>query len=123
MPRSRTSVARPRPREDRWTASTRKRAIVELGLCARHREQRRKAYILGWGGCCALFAVMNVAALTASWSLFRWALVGMLPVCIVAYVRVRVAAVAKIDERRVWLHVGQPFLESVRAPRGPGRGR
>jgi hypothetical protein len=91
----------------------RKGAFVDLGLCENHRERRRKGFIIGWAGCGILFAVFNIAALSATWGVLVWCLVGMLPVVVVAWVRTRVASATKIDDRRVWLRVGQPFLESV----------
>jgi hypothetical protein len=95
------------------TSDVRKRARIEVGLCGRHREERRRAMVVGWAGCGVLFAAIVGATLTQAWSVIPYCLLAMVPFATIGTVRASVGRVLKIDDRRIWLRVGQPFVDSL----------
>jgi hypothetical protein len=91
----------------------RKSALVELGLCERHRARRRNGLILACGG----FLLALIAMFWCAWNSSAggiFAGIGLMVVLPIAGgLLARVASPTRIDDRWVLLKVGQPFLDSL----------
>jgi len=103
---------------------TRKDGIVMLGVCPKHRVQRRNGLILGWVGFLACFfgMIMGVAVVhpDAIGIVVLLCLLGMVVFPVSAMFMARIAAPKRIDDFTVSLKVGLEFLASM--PDGPPQG-
>lgn len=97
----------------------RKKAVVYIGLCERHREQRKLAHIIGWSGFVAGIVVITAGAVLQSGI---WALIGgviFLGGVIYGIAKGRTVAAAKITKENVWISgVNLKFLDNL--PEWPG---
>jgi len=91
----------------------RKRAHFELALCDRHARRRRLGVWLALLGCACFIGVL-VASVTdvKSELLFLLLALGLVACPIAALLLMRVVTAHRIDDRRAWLRVGRPFLDS-----------
>jgi len=103
---------------------TRKDGIVMLGVCPKHRIQRRNGLIVGWVGFLACFfgMLMGVAVVhpDAIGIVVLLSLLGMVVFPVIAWFMARIAAPKRIDDFTVQLKVGLEFLASM--PDGPPQG-
>jgi hypothetical protein len=89
----------------------RKKAVLEVGLCARHEERRRRGRLTGW--------LMMLAAVGVSFAVPLGLLVGvfLLPLgVIVLFVSRRLAHVKRMDDAHVWLEKVHPSVVRALPP-------
>ena len=91
----------------------RRRAVVDLGLCAEHEARRKSGQMLTLAGVGAgLFLVLLRRFIDEPVVLSLMALT-MIVTLVLGYSRSRVARVWRIDESHVWLNAGPAFVRSL----------
>jgi hypothetical protein len=99
--------------------AVRKRAEVEMGLCARHKKRGKLALLIGWGGFAAIVAGTFLgASLNQGW-LAATCLILVLPWAIVSIVLSLQLRAAKIEKEVLRIRgCGGDFLDTL--PEYPG---
>jgi hypothetical protein len=96
----------------------RKTATVSFGLCPKHRAKRVYGLWIGWGGFGLAFCAMLACAVIGAAETILATIAAMVLLPIVGFILARTAVPAKIDERWIWLKVGERFLETFPSQRG-----
>lgn len=103
----------------------RKDGIVVMGVCPKHRVQRRNGLILGWGGFLLSFFGMFFGIATvhpdAMGIVVLLSILGMIAFPVASMFMTRIAAPKEIDDFTVKLKVGPEFLMSL--PDAPPQGQ
>jgi hypothetical protein len=94
-------------------AIVRKTATIHVGLCEAHQARRRLGMWIGWLGALGGLGLAIAGGANDSPALLVIGLVGFLGALVAAVVLLTPVRPAKIDDHRVWLHVGAPFLDSI----------
>lgn len=91
----------------------RKKAVVQVSLCERHKSLRRAGILIGWLG--FFGSVVAVVVLPDGWPGARVLCVcAMLLSPLIGLFMARVLDARHIDDTHVWLRVGPEFLASHR---------
>jgi hypothetical protein len=97
----------------------RKRAEVEMGLCARHQQRGKLAVIIGWGGFAAILAGFFLGIYLDEGWLAAVSLILVLPWAVVSIVLSLQLRAAKIEKEVLRIRgCGRDFLDTL--PEYPG---
>jgi hypothetical protein len=94
-------------------AVTRKHAIVEFGLCQKHKERRDRGMLVSWIGAAVTVVCFLMGIVSETPLLILVGVLGAVGTVIANVTMARTAYPTKIDDTHVWLKVGEPFLASI----------
>ena len=99
----------------------RKKAVLHVGLCAKHRAQRQQSLVIGWAGALGGLILAGVGAAFSSGWMVLVGFIVFLGAAIYGGVRAPVISAAKITKENVWVKgVHRDFLAAL--PEWPAQG-